>query len=168
VAAYDVSAEIRRIIDAAVASLSAERQQQILSQRLGLDGTPQTQQSIGTLLGLSRERVRQIQDKALAELRQRHRSGPASRLLADLCTEAEMGGSSRSEALLMLAQLALPGADAGLAVITVAMLAGEDHEAARRLAAEAETLAAALSISAVGRFPISTDPADSAGSPDRR
>jgi hypothetical protein len=173
VAAYDVSAEIRRIIDAAVASLSAERRQQILSQRLGLAGKPQTQQSIGTLLGLSRERVRQVQDKALAELRQRHRSGPARRLLADLCTEAETAGSSRSEALLMLAQLALPGAHVGLAVITVAILAGEDRESAGRLAAEAETLAAAVSVSAAGRFPTDTDNADtdnadSAGLPGRR
>lgn len=46
------------------------REQQILIRRFGLYGCPEeTLDAIGTSLGMSRERVRQLQDRALAHLR---------------------------------------------------------------------------------------------------
>jgi RNA polymerase primary sigma factor len=50
-----------------------EREQQILKLRYGLeDDTPLVLQQIGEKLGLSRERVRQIEEEALKKLRQQH------------------------------------------------------------------------------------------------
>ncbi len=50
-----------------------EREAMILRMRFGLDGEPpQTLQSIGKVLGVSRERIRQVETKALTKLR-KHR-----------------------------------------------------------------------------------------------
>lgn len=47
-----------------------ERQQEIISMRFGLqDGTPRTLEEVGKKFGVSRERVRQIQNEALERLR---------------------------------------------------------------------------------------------------
>lgn len=62
----------------ALAQLS-EKERQILSLRFGLgDDNPQTLREIGGALGISRERVRQIENQALAKLRR----GAQSRALA--------------------------------------------------------------------------------------
>ena len=46
------------------------RMQKVLLLRFGLDGTaPQTLEEVGTVLGITRERVRQIETRALRELR---------------------------------------------------------------------------------------------------
>lgn len=49
-----------------------EREQRVLSGRVGFDGEPQSLTKIGTSLGISRERARQLEGKALKELRQRY------------------------------------------------------------------------------------------------
>ena len=42
----------------------------VLSRRFGLDGeTPQTLEEVGSDLGITRERVRQLESRALRELR---------------------------------------------------------------------------------------------------
>jgi RNA polymerase primary sigma factor len=44
--------------------------QRVLIARFGLDGTkPKTLEEVGTLLGITRERVRQLETRALRELR---------------------------------------------------------------------------------------------------
>ena len=48
-----------------------ERERTVLSGRTGFDGYPQSLTSIGKGLGISRERARQLEDKALKELRER-------------------------------------------------------------------------------------------------
>lgn len=48
-----------------------ERERTILSKRVGLDGPPLSLAAIGKGLGISRERVRQLEGAALKELRER-------------------------------------------------------------------------------------------------
>ncbi len=48
-----------------------EREQQVLTMRFGLtDGSPHTLEEVGRQLGVTRERIRQIENKTLAKLRQ--------------------------------------------------------------------------------------------------
>jgi RNA polymerase primary sigma factor len=48
-----------------------EREQRVLTMRFGLvDGTPHTLEEVGHQLGVTRERIRQIENKTLAKLRQ--------------------------------------------------------------------------------------------------
>ena len=55
-----------------ISSLNSQ-QQQILTLRFGLNGTsPHTLSQIGTLLKMSRERIRQIERDAISKLRKRH------------------------------------------------------------------------------------------------
>lgn len=62
---------LRELVQEEVARLP-EREQMIIRNRFSLDGNqPMTFQEIGHLLGLSRERARQIERRALARLRQR-------------------------------------------------------------------------------------------------
>ena len=47
-----------------------KREQTIISQRFGLDGgTPKTLEDVGKNFGVTRERIRQLQNIALAKLR---------------------------------------------------------------------------------------------------
>ena len=47
-----------------------ERMRHVLAQRVGLDGAvPQTLEEVGAGLGITRERVRQLESRALRELR---------------------------------------------------------------------------------------------------
>ncbi|WP_235111417.1 sigma-70 family RNA polymerase sigma factor [Acaryochloris sp. 'Moss Beach'] len=56
-------------------SLLDERQRFIVSQRYGLeDGEPKTMNEIGQQLGVSRERIRQIINKAMKKLEKKART----------------------------------------------------------------------------------------------
>jgi len=51
-------------------SVLTDREQQIINMRYGLtDGQPKTLQQIGDLFGVSRERIRQLEGKALRRLK---------------------------------------------------------------------------------------------------
>jgi RNA polymerase primary sigma factor len=74
-----VTAETARAteLDAALSALEP-RMRLVLERRYGLDGQPpQTLEELGQSLGITRERVRQLENKALRELR---RSSPALKL----------------------------------------------------------------------------------------
>ena len=67
--------ELHRILDNIIATLT-EREQEIINMRFGLkDGKPRTLEYIGNKLGVTRERIRQIESKALKKLRHPSRSG---------------------------------------------------------------------------------------------
>jgi RNA polymerase sigma factor (sigma-70 family) len=62
--------QLQRLMAACLASLT-EREARILQLRYGFDsGRPHTLQEIGAIFGLSRERIRQIEQTALEKLRQ--------------------------------------------------------------------------------------------------
>ncbi len=66
--------ELRRKIDKVLGSLTP-REQEIIIMRFGLNGyAPMTLESIGITLGVTRERIRQIESKALRKLRHPSRS----------------------------------------------------------------------------------------------
>jgi len=72
---------IRQIIDEQVFSCLTEREQEILALRYGLaDDEERTLEEVGKLFGLTRERIRQIESKALQTLNNRIKLG----LLPDL------------------------------------------------------------------------------------
>jgi RNA polymerase primary sigma factor len=57
-------AELRRWLD-----LLDEKERQVLSLRFGLEGDAETLESIGRMFGVTRERVRQIEVRALEKLK---------------------------------------------------------------------------------------------------
>jgi len=64
------AAQVRRGVEAGLSHLTA-REAVIVRWRYGLDAQePQSLQDIGDRLGLSRERVRQLEKQAFAKLRQ--------------------------------------------------------------------------------------------------
>ena len=78
--ADDAVDSVRRLeVRRAVAELP-ERERRVLELRFGFDGDPQTLEAIGKELGVTRERVRQLESDALARL------------------EAELGGAEIAEA----------------------------------------------------------------------
>lgn len=76
--------DVGMLLSAAVASLPKERDRDVLGLRLGLDGQPRTFAEIGAEWGVSRERVRQIQERALRRLayRSRYEGMPGAALKA--------------------------------------------------------------------------------------
>jgi RNA polymerase primary sigma factor len=64
--------DARRRLAEALAALP-ERGATVLSRRYGLDGRPRSLAAVGETLGVSRERVRQLENAALSELRERRR-----------------------------------------------------------------------------------------------
>lgn len=76
---------IRRLLDAI-----DEREARILRLRFGLDGQePLTLKQIATEIGISRERVRQIADEALAKLNAQVNDERPSRFFSQACAPAE-------------------------------------------------------------------------------
>ncbi|MEU8900987.1 sigma-70 family RNA polymerase sigma factor [Nocardia sp. NPDC048505] len=73
--------QVRGRLDAVLATLS-DREREVILLRYGLDraGEPRTLEQVGTALGVSRERIRQLEAKALGKLRQPSRA----RTLADM------------------------------------------------------------------------------------
>ncbi len=65
------TSEKLRSVELAAAMLRLNpRQQRVLTERFGLDGgRPKTLEEVGTILGITRERVRQLETRALRELR---------------------------------------------------------------------------------------------------
>jgi RNA polymerase sigma factor (sigma-70 family) len=74
-------AEIQEILPGALATLTP-REERIIKMRYGLDGNdPHTLERIGEKFALNRERVRQIEMKAIRKLRQPSRARPLRQLL---------------------------------------------------------------------------------------
>ncbi|MCB9931540.1 MAG: RNA polymerase sigma factor RpoD/SigA [Alphaproteobacteria bacterium] len=61
----DTFQSVRSIIE----ELNDDRLKDIITRRFGLDGTEETLQSIGESYGITRERIRQLEEKALGSLR---------------------------------------------------------------------------------------------------
>ena len=74
--------ELRAALAGALAELP-DREREVLSLRFGLDGTPRTLEQVGSAIGTTRERARQVQDRALETLR----ATPAVRALASYLRE---------------------------------------------------------------------------------
>jgi RNA polymerase primary sigma factor len=68
----DAASEVKRIVEANRAELSSI-EQTVIEYRFGIeqpiDGKPMTLEQIGQIIGVTKERVRQIQNKALAKIR---------------------------------------------------------------------------------------------------
>lgn len=62
--------EIPKIVQDILSSLDKERERRIISGRFGLDGRKQTLEEIGQSLGITRERVRQIEKQVVGRLPQ--------------------------------------------------------------------------------------------------
>ncbi len=69
---HAIAADLAEVIGTLVADLD-ERQRDIVRRRFGLSGREETLQEIGDDYGITRERIRQIEDKALRILRGRAR-----------------------------------------------------------------------------------------------
>jgi RNA polymerase primary sigma factor len=68
-----------------VLNMLTPREERIIKMRFGLeDGTERTLEEVGKTFGLTRERIRQIEAKALRKLRQPSRSGQLRGFLADV------------------------------------------------------------------------------------
>jgi RNA polymerase primary sigma factor len=61
----DIAQQVRELLD----ELPTERQRDVIRRRFGLDGPEETLESIGTRYNVTRERIRQIEAKALKKLR---------------------------------------------------------------------------------------------------
>jgi hypothetical protein len=67
-------------LEAAFSTLT-DREQQILDLRLGISGVPHTLAKVGSVVHLSRDRIRQIQEAALRKMR-RHLAADPEGILA--------------------------------------------------------------------------------------
>jgi len=65
---FAMRADSRRRVRACVRKALDQREAHIISERFGLDGDPHTLEEVGKHFNLSRERVRQIEEKALKKL----------------------------------------------------------------------------------------------------
>lgn len=94
------SDSVRLMIEALLAPLSA-KQKLVISSRFGVSGgKPQTLEAIGKTLGITRERVRQIESDALDNL-QKSQKGPEANATISLINEivAAKGGIVRADTL---------------------------------------------------------------------
>ncbi|MER7792799.1 TnsA endonuclease N-terminal domain-containing protein [Streptomyces sp. NPDC097640] len=137
---------LRELVAAAVGEMPAERDQEVLSRRLGLHDQPaQTLEKVSEALGISRERVRQLQTRAIRRLAKT--AAPACRKLRQILAELSCvervppeAGPPAAERLLDLAEVLLPSVAPRQAIPLLARLAGADKVRADNLAAEASTI----------------------------
>ena len=67
---------IKKAIDGSLQIIEQDREREIVSRRFGLSGHRETLEQIGEMLTITRERVRQLREKAIRRLK-----GPCSNLL---------------------------------------------------------------------------------------
>ena len=72
----DCAKTISEAIKSSLAIIEQEREIEIISRRFGLNGHKETLEQIGEMLAITRERVRQIKEKAIRRLK-----GQKSKLL---------------------------------------------------------------------------------------
>ena len=89
-----IALDKRERTDAVLRTL-APREREIIRRRFGMDdGHPQTLEEVGQVFGLTRERIRQLEAKALDKLRQPARSG-ALRVFAEGSAASDPDASAR-------------------------------------------------------------------------
>ena len=79
-----------------------ERQKDILSRRFGLSGEKQTLESIGSVQGITRERVRQVEEDGLRRLQEKIENHQCQNIFQYFTKELKMAGSLKREDLLLL------------------------------------------------------------------
>lgn len=67
--ATDTTPDINQAVEAVVATIEREREREIISRRFGLYDRKETLEQIGDLLGITRERVRQLEKAILIRLK---------------------------------------------------------------------------------------------------
>ena len=121
-ASFDLAAASQRVLE----TIEREREREIIARRFGLFDRRETLEQIGELLGITRERVRQLEKAILVRLRAQAAAGKLSggaeaervlikhlvelgrvATLSDLATA--IGGSDRGEAHVALLAAVLPG-----------------------------------------------------------
>lgn len=79
----DIEKEEQKQAIEQILSTLPQREAQILRMRFGFDGEPKTLEDIGKEFGLSRERIRQLESKALQKMRHPMRSTKLKEYLSD-------------------------------------------------------------------------------------
>ncbi|MDL5366803.1 sigma factor-like helix-turn-helix DNA-binding protein [Xanthomonas sp. NCPPB 2654] len=106
--------DVPMLVAVAVTSLSSKRDRDVLEMRLGLDGQRMTLAQIGKRWSVSRERVRQIQERALKRLAARaRRGGTAGASLRRLMIDSPIHSSTSAS---WLTEVARSGFDVPLAL----------------------------------------------------
>jgi hypothetical protein len=80
----EVADQLGPLISDAVGQIRNDRDRSIMQRRLGLLDGPTTLKSIGDVYGISHERVRQIESRALARLEKAQRTGSAGAALSSV------------------------------------------------------------------------------------
>src|SRR5690606_9058122 len=65
----DTTTELKQAVDSILASIDQEREREIITRRFGLADRRETLEQIGELLGITRERVRQLEKAILVRLK---------------------------------------------------------------------------------------------------
>ncbi|MFB4285914.1 TnsA endonuclease N-terminal domain-containing protein [Nonomuraea sp. MTCD27] len=137
----DTLIHARELPAAAISGVSNSRRRDVLARRLGLhDYQPQSLETVGAALEVSKERARQLQEKALQRLRAEHRMPWAIDHVRSLVhrslEQASESSVDSAEALLTLSEIALPNADPRLAVRFMATVAKYSLQEGKKFAAQ--------------------------------